>query len=247
MDGSTTISPVESQQPADTDDISALDQSFAGKDTKNSNIIQEKDEKTSSAEGDTADKTEQRQQGAEGSADSTAVSDNNVPGEVKPAEQLKPIDLRDAVRVESPEIGVSEANAKAQFQSKVKGWLTDENIEWVEGKDLDEIIDHFGNTPEPIAVLPALVRQNVPTLADDYLYYGKAYFIDHHANHHPELDIDEYDNIQTILDSFDDIKIGYSYKNGEINITAYKFIYRRDRYAPRVSIIGLVTRRKLRE
>ncbi|MBR0263566.1 MAG: zeta toxin family protein, partial [Prevotella sp.] len=139
---------------------------------------------------------------------------------VEPSEQLKPTDLRDAVRVDTPEIGVREANTKATLQAKAKGWLTDENIEWAEGKDLDEIIERFGNTPEPIAVLPAIVRQNVPTLTDDYLYCGKAYFIDHHANHHPELDIDEYDNIQTILDSYDDIKD--LSENGQLKIAFVK-------------------------
>ena len=138
-------------------------------------------------------------------------ADNDVAGgtqgpAIASSEQLKPTDLRDAVRPESAELGVNEANAKAQLQAKAKGWLTDENVEWAEGRDLDEIIEKFGNEPEPIAVLPAIVRQNVPSLTDDYLYCGKAYFIDHHANHHPELDIDEYDNIQTILDSYDDIK-----------------------------------------
>lgn len=41
---------------------------------------------------------------------------NNQPATIKPSEQLKPIDLRDATRVESPEIGVAEANAKARYQ-----------------------------------------------------------------------------------------------------------------------------------
>ena len=95
---------------------------------------------------------------------------------------------------------------KKSLLSKAKGWLTNENIDWAEGKDLQEIIQRFGNDPEPIAILPAIVRKNIPSLGDDYLYCGKAYFIDHQANHHPELELDEYDNIQTILDSYDDIK-----------------------------------------
>ena len=95
---------------------------------------------------------------------------------------------------------------KKGLQDKVIGWLTDENIEWAEGKDLNELIEHFGNNLEPIAVMPTIVRNNVPSLDGDYLYCGKAYMIDHHANHHPELDISEYTNIQTILDSYDDIK-----------------------------------------
>lgn len=47
VDGSTTISPVESQQPADTDNISALDQSSAGKVTQKIDNHQEKEQKFS--------------------------------------------------------------------------------------------------------------------------------------------------------------------------------------------------------
>ena len=54
--------------------------------------------------------------------------------------------------------------------------------------------------------MPAIVKENIESLGDDYLYCGKAYMIDHHANHHPELDVDEYVNIQSILDEYDDIK-----------------------------------------
>ena len=39
---------------------------------------------------------------------------------IKQSERLKPIDLRDAVRVESPEIGVAEANARARMVNEVK-------------------------------------------------------------------------------------------------------------------------------
>ena len=45
VDGSTTISPVETQQPADTGNISALDQSYEGKGTEISGTEQEKEEK----------------------------------------------------------------------------------------------------------------------------------------------------------------------------------------------------------
>jgi hypothetical protein len=45
VDGSTTIGPVETQQPADTGNISALDQSYEGKGTEISGTEQEKEEK----------------------------------------------------------------------------------------------------------------------------------------------------------------------------------------------------------
>ncbi|MDY5258814.1 MAG: hypothetical protein SPH30_07205 [Prevotella sp.] len=71
---------------------------------------------------------------------------------------------------------------------------------------MDEVEEHFGNTLEPIAILPPVVRRNVPTLSSDYLFSGKGYMIDHQANHHSELERDEYLNIQSILDNYDDIK-----------------------------------------
>ena len=98
------------------------------------------------------------------------------------------------------------ANERKALQDKIIGWLTDENIDWAEGKNIGEVIRRFGNTPEPIAILPSIVRRNIPSLDGDYLYCGKAYLINHHANHHPEIDVNEYLNIQTILDSYDDIK-----------------------------------------
>ena len=59
-------------------------------------------------------------QGIEGAETATvepSVPDNDVAGGTQgvivPSEQLKPTDLRDAVRPESPEIGLNEANARA--------------------------------------------------------------------------------------------------------------------------------------
>lgn len=47
MDGSTTISPAEAQQPADTENFSALDQSSGSKGTENTSNAQENNEKSS--------------------------------------------------------------------------------------------------------------------------------------------------------------------------------------------------------
>ena len=71
------------------------------------------------------------------------------------------------------------------LQKKIEGWLTDDNIDWAEGKGFDKIKERFGNEPEPIAILPDIVKNNITSLGDNDLYCGKAYMIDHHANHHP--------------------------------------------------------------
>lgn len=93
-----------------------------------------------------------------------------------------------------------------EMHNIILAWLTDENIEWAKGKELKTIIEHFGNKLEPVASLPRIIRENLPTIQSDYLYCGKAYMIDHHANHHPELDVNEYRYIQEILETYDDIK-----------------------------------------
>ena len=48
---------------------------------------------------------------------------------IKQSEQLKPTDMRDAVRVESSEIGVSEANARAQALSEGEAMVLMRNME----------------------------------------------------------------------------------------------------------------------
>ncbi len=48
---------------------------------------------------------------------------------IKQSEQLKPTDLRDATRVESPEIGVSEANARARGDNMIGRSLTEEEAD----------------------------------------------------------------------------------------------------------------------
>lgn len=76
----------------------------------------------SSAETAGADQEEpEPEQGAETPAGGQTVSGDNVPGgeqkpAIAPSEQLKPTDLRDAVRPESAELGVNEANARARYQ-----------------------------------------------------------------------------------------------------------------------------------
>ena len=43
-------------------------------------------------------------------------------------------------------------------------------------------------------------------MANENLHSGKAYFIDHAANHHPEVTLDEYEKIQEVIEDYDDIK-----------------------------------------
>ncbi len=95
---------------------------------------------------------------------------------------------------------------KIALQQKIQEWLTPENISWAEGKELKDSVEKFGNNIEPIAVLPQIIKKFFPEISSLYLYSGKGYLIDHAANHHPELAAEEYDKIQEVVDSYDDIK-----------------------------------------
>lgn len=72
---------------------------------------------------------------------------------VAPSEQLKPVDLRDATRVESPEIGVAEANAKAREAAgtlKTPWWNDPKRPKSINPKDYktymtDEAKEYFAN------------------------------------------------------------------------------------------------------
>ena len=119
----------------------------------------------------------------------------------------------DAMMAENQPINEAEAtpvitlsDEKIEFQNKIQEWLSPENVSWAEGKDLSDSIEKFGNEVEPIAILPEIVRGLFPEVSSLYLYSGKGYLIDHAANHHPELSADEYNKIQEVLDSYDDIK-----------------------------------------
>ena len=118
-----------------------------------------------------------------------------APISIEQAEQLKPTDLRDATRVESPEIGVSEANARAieasgepqpiginrfgniynQFKGKVKeafDFLIRNENGYLQGvfhrDDLGDIDLAWGSAPTPYTGkgLAHIIRKHIETLGD---------------------------------------------------------------------------------
>lgn len=104
-----------------------------------------------------------------------------------------------------------ENDTDATREARIREWLSDENLEWAEGKSLDEILEHFGNELQPIATFPArfLNFLGVNT-TDTNLYCCKGYFIDHAVNHHDEEPVEEYLKIQDILNNPTDVKIDTS-------------------------------------
>ena len=85
-------------------------------------------------------------------------------------------------------------------KSRLKEWLSSENLEYAKGKTREEIFNLFDNTPLPIAMLPLYYLQFFNDTTDDNkIYSGKAYYLDHAVNHHPDVNIDVYLNLQEIF------------------------------------------------
>ena len=87
---------------------------------------------------------------------------------------------------------------KAEKQ-RLKAWAS--LYDQTKGMTREQIFDTFPNTPKPIAMLPDNVLEHFPGVTNRSLYCGKAYFIDHMVNHHPEVDPKEYENIQDLINN----------------------------------------------
>lgn len=129
---------------------------------------------------------------------SNNVSANQSQNEGTPTDEIK--------QSVSEEVTDGQNGEKAEIQTRINEWLAQENLDWAEGRSLNEIIAKFGNELEPIARIPEIVKQYLGGVNGDYIYSGKGYFIDHAVNHHPELNLEDYANIQTIVSDYDDIK-----------------------------------------
>lgn len=148
----------------------------------------------------------QRNEGGAVSDDVQGGSQNGVAQEEVPVNEP----VGNSEQLSSSEIpnnqSVAEGHAPGQSDVRnVRDWLTPENLDWAENKTLKEIIEKFGNALEPIARIPEKVMRLLG-IKDGYIYSGKGYFIDHAVNHHPEVTLEEYDNIQSIISDYDDIK-----------------------------------------
>ena len=101
-----------------------------------------------------------------------------------------------------------EATKEVQlYGTRIREWLSGDNLQKAEGMSREEIFEQFGNTPEPIAYVPVKYLSVFgDDVRDNRIYCGKGYFIDHALNHHPEVTMSEYDLIQSVLSEPDAIK-----------------------------------------
>lgn len=96
------------------------------------------------------------------------------------------------------------------IENRKKDWLSDNNQKWALGKRREEIFEHFGNNPEPVAYIRDhnlnVFGLSDNDMADQLVYSGKGYFIDHSVNHHASVTAEKYKYIQSVLDYPDHIK-----------------------------------------
>jgi hypothetical protein len=97
---------------------------------------------------------------------------------------------------------------RREMKARIDEWLSAENLNRARGKTRREIFNLFDNSLKPIAYVPARYLKYLDTaIEDNRVFSGMGYFIDHALNHHPEVDVSEYEKIQDIIDNNDDVKI----------------------------------------
>ena len=140
--------------------------------------------------------------------DTVDLADGLKNGTIKPAEQLKPTDLRDAVRPESPELGVAEANAKARQAAG--------EPQPIGNGDFGPIYDQFRGKPKEAIdfliskgngeALGALSHKDIGEIdlvwGEEGTGHSDGYGLSKLVKYHPEV----LDNLQDILDEMKVIK-----------------------------------------
>jgi phosphoribosylformylglycinamidine (FGAM) synthase-like amidotransferase family enzyme len=130
-----------------------------------------------------------------------------------------------------PQVSTGKTVAAQEY---IAEWVSQDNIEKAKGKTREEIFNLFGNQLEPIAYLPYPYLSYLDTeIADNRIYCGKGYFLDHAVNHHPEVNPVEYLNIQQIINCPDDVKLDKRFENRK----ALVFIKETEKYG--VMVIGI--------
>ena len=94
---------------------------------------------------------------------------------------------------------------KRKAKHNIQEWATKENYDIAFLTPFSKITEIFGKETKAIGVLPSEIKQIYPSINDYNLYAQKDYFIDHWVNHHSELTESIFDELQNVLDNYDDI------------------------------------------
>ena len=91
---------------------------------------------------------------------------------------------------------------KAEYENRIREWLSEENRERFKDKELDEITADIGKEMLPIGEVPVEIQEYFG-VNESYVYSSEAYFINHAINNHRELTNDEYFSILSVLENPD--------------------------------------------
>lgn len=93
---------------------------------------------------------------------------------------------------------------KKQTAKTLSNWATQENFDKAKAMSRDEIFHKFDRKTKAIAVLPPAVKDYFGLLGNGVMC-SQAYFVEHMAKHHPEVDLQKYSTIQALLDNAKDV------------------------------------------
>lgn len=103
---------------------------------------------------------------------------------------------------------LSKTYSKSEAIRTIKEWATQENFNKAKGKSRDEIFFNFGQKLKVIGNIPKKYQKMLnPKSEDTRVFCGKGYFIDHMANHHPEVPLEDYEVIPDVLEHPNDVKL----------------------------------------
>jgi len=75
-----------------------------------------------------------------------------------------------------------------------------------EKQDRETLFKNYDNTPKSIAFIPQEYLQYFKKeTTDNRVYTGLAYFLDHAINRHPDITLEDYRNIQKIINEADEV------------------------------------------
>lgn len=129
---------------------------------------------------------------------------------IKNIEQVKKLLKTDSEKILKEELSKLAKNKTEEPEINITDWATEENFKNATGLTRNEIFEKYGTTPEVIGAIPNEYMMLFPQAKNNNVYCSKGYFIDHMVNHHPEVSLEDYNEIYSVLKNpkqvFADIK-----------------------------------------
>ncbi|MBR3625336.1 MAG: hypothetical protein IKN48_03170, partial [Bacteroidaceae bacterium] len=105
-------------------------------------------------------------------------------------------------------VSAEDVDEIREMQDRVREWLSEDYLNQARGLSREDIFELFdGDTPYPIAYVPEESLTYLSDgISDNRIYSSMGYFIDHAVNHHPSIPVEQYKNIQDVLNNPDSVK-----------------------------------------